>query len=279
MSGTPRRSRGRTLIERDPNQLVWILSARESDDREEQVNNQLADLRKFVKGIGGRVAREVPENDVSSFKKKRVQLPDGTYGYRVIRPEWESILTDLRRGTANALAVPDIDRATRDPRLLEDLIEVVEHYGAYVKDMTGVIDLTTDAGIHSAREMVNQRNSESRNTSRRVMDGQRHAAEKGKNHGGPYRPFGWRSDRIHVNKREAKHLTRELPRIIGGGLSPLTLAQEWNKRGIPTVMGGQWRAATIRNIYLNPRICGFRTYQGEILRDENDQPIKEPFPT
>ncbi|MFL6072840.1 MAG: recombinase family protein, partial [Mycobacteriales bacterium] len=100
------------MIERDPNQLVWILSARESDDREEQVNNQLADLREFVKGIGGRVAREVPENDVSSFKKKRVQLPDGTYGYRVIRPDWESILTDLRRGTANALAVPDIDRAT-----------------------------------------------------------------------------------------------------------------------------------------------------------------------
>jgi hypothetical protein len=41
----------------------------------------------------------------------------------VIRPEWEKILTALRRGECNALMVPDIDRAMRDPRTLEDLID------------------------------------------------------------------------------------------------------------------------------------------------------------
>lgn len=48
------------------------------------------------------------------------------------RPEWEKILTALRRGECNALMVPDIDRATRDPRTLEDLIDAVELYGLYV---------------------------------------------------------------------------------------------------------------------------------------------------
>ena len=145
----------------DPGQLVWILLARESSDRERQVGNQLTDLRAFVGRLGGRIDREVPENDVSAFTRKRVQLPDGTYGYRVVRPKWENILTALRRGECNALAVPDIDRAMRDPRTLEDLIDVVELYGVYVASVTGNIDLTTDAGISAARNLVNQRNQES----------------------------------------------------------------------------------------------------------------------
>ena len=74
--------------------------------------------------------------------------------------------------------------ATRDPRTLEDLIDAVELYGLYVASLTGNIDLTTDAGISAARGLVNQRNQESRNTSRRVIDGQWHAAMKGGNHGG-----------------------------------------------------------------------------------------------
>ncbi|HET9258457.1 MAG TPA: recombinase family protein [Pseudonocardiaceae bacterium] len=263
-TSTPRRAGGRTLITVDPDQLVWVLLARESTDRERQLDNQLTDLRARVARIGGRIDREIPENAVSAFKRQRVSLPDGTCGYRVVRPEWEKILTALRRGECNALMVPDIDRAMRDPRTLEDLIDVVELYGVYVASLTGNIDLTSDAGISAARSLVNQRNQESRNTSRRVIDGQRHAAMAGGNHGGRMRPFGWRRDRIRLNKREAGHIRRELPRILAG-VSPLALAREWNKRGIPTVTGVAWRAATIRNMYLRPRLCGLVLYQGAVL--------------
>ena len=115
MAGTPRRVGGRTLIDLDPDQLIWVLLARESTDRERQLDNQLTDLRAEVVTIGGRIDREIPENAVSAFKRQRVALPDGTYGYRVVRPEWENILTALRRGECNALMVPDIDRAMRGP--------------------------------------------------------------------------------------------------------------------------------------------------------------------
>ena len=273
MAGTPRRVRGRTLINLDPDQLIWVLLARESTDRERQLGNQLTDLRAQVARIGGRIDREIPENAVSAFKRQRVELPDGTYGYRVVRPEWENILTALRRGECNALMVPDIDRAMRDPRTLEDLIDVVEYYGVYVASLTGNIDLTTDAGVSAARSLVNQRNQESRNTSRRVIDGQRHAAMKGGNHGGRMRPFGWRKDRIHLNKREAAHIRRELPRILAG-VSPFSLAREWNARGIPTLTDVVWRQGTIRNMFLRPRICGLVTYQGEILTDADGNKVR-----
>jgi site-specific DNA recombinase len=272
-SNTQRRVRGRTLIDHDPDQLVWVLLARESTDRERQLDHQLADLRTRVAEIGGRIDREVPENDSSAFKRKRVQLPDGTYGYRVVRPEWEKILTALRRGECNALMVPDIDRAMRDPRTLEDLIDTVEMYGVYVASLTGNIDLTTDAGINSARSLVNQRNQESRNTARRVTDGKRRAAMAGGKNGGPLRPYGWRKDREHINKREAAHIRREVPRILAR-VSPLTLAKEWNERGIPTVTGAQWRTGTIRNMYVTPRMCGWVVYQGEILYGTNGKPVR-----
>ncbi len=67
---------------------------------------------------------------MSAFKRRQVPLPDGTLGYRVLRPEWEKVLTALRRGECNALLVTDIDRAMRDPRTLEDLVNVASCTGS-----------------------------------------------------------------------------------------------------------------------------------------------------
>jgi site-specific DNA recombinase len=157
-TSTPRRAGGRTLITVDPDQLIWVLLARESTDRERQIDNQLSDLRAQVARIGGRIDREIPENAVSAFTaacrvaRWHLWLPGSAAGMG-------KILTALRRGECNALMVPDIDRAMRDPRTLEDLIDVVELYGVYVASLTGNMDLTTDAGISAARSLVNQRKS------------------------------------------------------------------------------------------------------------------------
>jgi site-specific DNA recombinase len=272
----PRRAGGRTQLEIVPDQLVWALYGRESLDPKGtavQVASQLADLRPFALGIGGRIGREYPENNVSAFKRVKVVLPDGTYGYRVVRPDWDAMMTALRRGEWNALALPNIDRGMRDPRDLEDLIDLVEQYGVYVAGMTGSIDLTTDEGISSARREVDQRNRESRNISRRMAAGNRRAALAGRHHGGSNRPFGWRKDRVTVNKREARHILREVPRLLGG-VRPRSIAIEWNERGIPTINGGQWRVPTIVQIFTNPRLCGWRTYLGEVLREETGEPVR-----
>jgi len=272
----PRRAGGRTHLEIVPDQLVWALYGRESLDPKglaEQVAHQLAEMRPFALGIGGRIGREYPENNVSAFRRVRVGLPDGTYGYRVVRPDWDAMMTGLRRGEFNALCLPNIDRGMRDPRDLEDLIDLVEQYGVYVVGLTGSIDLTSDEGISSARREVDQRNRESRNISRRMVNGNRRAALAGRHHGGSNRPFGWRSDRVTVNKREAKHIRREVPRLLAG-VKPLTIAVEWNERGIPTVNGAQWRAVTVMQIFTNPRMCGWRTYLGEVLKNEDGHPVR-----
>ncbi|WP_068927700.1 recombinase family protein [Planobispora rosea] len=284
MTWTPRRVGGRTELDINPDLLVWALYARESEDAEgeaEQVTNQLDDLRSFVADIGGRIGKEYAENDTSAFRKVRVRLEDGTMAYRVMRPVWDEVMRELRRGTYNALALPNIDRGMRDPRDLEDLIDLVEHRGVLVVGMTGYLDLTTDAGIAMARNEVNQRNLESRNLSRRISTGKRRAAMKGQNLSGAIRPFGWKEDKVSLHPQEAA-LIREATQRIIAGVKSRTIAREWTEQGVPTVAGGKWSARTIEQIFTNPRLCGLRTYKGEILNDKDGQPVRgvwEPIVT
>src|SRR6266511_4162905 len=74
----------------------------------------------------------------------------------------------VRDGAADTLLVVDLDRLTRDPRDLEDAIELVEHFGAVGVDVSGALDLSTDHGILLARMMVAHANLSSRDTSRRI---------------------------------------------------------------------------------------------------------------
>jgi site-specific DNA recombinase len=60
------------------------------------------------------------------------------------------------------LLVVDLDRMTRDPRDLEDAIELVEYHQALVVDLSGALDLPTDHGIFLARIMVAHANLSSR---------------------------------------------------------------------------------------------------------------------
>ncbi len=62
----------------------------------------------------------------------------------------------------------DIDRLTRDSRNLEDAIEVVEHFGKPIIDITGSLDLLTDNGRTMARVIVATANKSSADTARRV---------------------------------------------------------------------------------------------------------------
>ncbi|TDU05850.1 DNA invertase Pin-like site-specific DNA recombinase [Streptomyces sp. 846.5] len=273
---TPRRAGGRTELNIDPEQLSWVLYARESEDAEgagEQVTNQMDDLREYATEFGGRVGREAVENDTSAFKKKRVRLPDGTHAYRVVRPVWDAVMTDLRRGTHNALALVNIDRGMRDPRDLEDLIDLVERYGVFVAAITGFLDLTTDSGIAMARNEINQRNLESRNTSRRMMNGKRKAALKGRNSGGAYRPFGWNEDKTTLNEVEADLLRKAADQVVSG-VRVASIVKAWNAAGILSVTGKQWTTQTLSQILTNPRLYGVRTYKGEILLNSDGLPVR-----
>jgi DNA invertase Pin-like site-specific DNA recombinase len=205
------------------------------------------------------LVRTAVDNDTSAFQKRRIRVQDGEGGYRwawrVIRPDWEKSLAAVRAGEADTLLVVHLDRLTRDPRDLEDAIELVEHYGATVLDLSGSLDLSTDHGIFLARMMVAHANLSSRDTSRRKKRYHRAYALEGRPHWGP-RPYGWQPGGVVLVEEEAERLRGACERLLAG-VSPYSIAAEWNAAGVLTANGKRWTSGTFQGVLTNPRIAGY----------------------
>jgi len=248
-----------------------IIYARISADRADEtgtaqgkgVADQEQDARALATRLGWAVERVVTENDTSAFKRKRVTLPDGSRALRVVRPGFRSVLDDLANGRADALIALDLDRAVRDPRDLEDLIDVVEERRIPVESVTGSLRLATDADITMARVLVALANKASRDTARRVARSKLRAAAEG-THGGGKRMFGFEKDGITLRPAEAAEIVAASNRVLEG-VSVREVTRDLRDRGVPTVEGGPWTTASVRYMLVRPRNAAIVTYKGERL--------------
>ena len=220
------------------------MSGRDIKSRDEQAK----DCRAYSERGGGVYVHTYTEPDTSAYKRRRVTLPDGRRGYRVVRPVYEEALNDLKRGQRpdgtplDGLVVYDIDRLTRDNRDLEDAIEVVAHFGRPILDWTGTLDLLTDNGRTVARIVVATANKASADTARRVARKHRAFEQAGIPTGGS-RPFGWQADKRTLDPVEAPELRRAADRLLAG--APISsIPADWNRRGITTPAGKKWTTRT-----------------------------------
>lgn len=205
----------------------------------------------------------IVENDTSAFKRRKIVLPDGQRAMRVVRPGWRKMLTMLSEGKADGLVALDLDRCARDPRDLEDLIDVVETRSVRipVESVTGSLRLSNDADITMARVMVAVANKSSRDTARRVAAARRRDAVAGK-YGGGQRPFGYERDGVTIRPNEAAEVVNTADAVLVG-LSLRMIAANLRERGVPTVTGAAWSPGTVRDILLRPRNAGIAVYRGE----------------
>ncbi|MDG4783294.1 recombinase family protein [Micromonospora sp. WMMD961] len=246
---------------------LWVaIYLRISDDKAEDlkgVRRQAVDTIRHVlhRGAAGVVIYE--ENDTSAFRKKRIPLTDGEgnryFVWRVIRPRWQAMLSSLRSGEQKAAAVHDIDRLARDPRDLEDAIELAEFVGRRFEGVTGSLDLNSDNGRAMARVMVAMANKASADTSRRTKRKHRELAEEGVPVGSQ-RPFGWKADKLTLEPAEASEIRTAVMKIRGG-VKPTGIMADWQDRGILTPHGNTWRWSPFMSMLRNPRLCGFRSRQ------------------
>lgn len=271
-----------------------IVLARISDDPEDERLGTAAQ-RKDCGGLlerlgwlaGPDATHILVEDDTSAFKRSKVTLPDGRVELRTVRPKFRQALHLLATGQADGLVAYDLDRACRDPRDLEDLIDVIEQSRPRipVESVTGSLRLANDADITMARVMVAVANKSSRDTARRVARRMRENAEQGVPHGS--RAYGW--DRVEVeevnergkkvtrkrdviNEAEAKVL-REAAAEVLRGVTLTRIARYLNEDGVKPPYGDRgkrsqtdrWTGSTIRQILLRPRIAGHIQYQGRDL--------------
>lgn len=252
--------------------VTAVLLVRISDDREGEekgVARQEKDGRKHADTRGWKVAEVVVENDTSAFRRRRVRLPDGSYALRVVRPGFRRVLDMLASGEVNGLIAYDLDRTCRDPRDLEDLIDIVEERKCHVTSVTGSLRLDDDGGITMARVMVAVANKSSRDTARRVARKHEELAEEGRVGGGGKRPYGYERDGMTVIEDEAKVVKWMAARILDPDdpWPQNRIVEDLNRRGIPAASGGKWGVRSVSSIMKGPRITGLRRFRGEIVGD------------
>ena len=254
--------------------LARISDARDGDER--GVSDQLGDCLRLAERLGwvaGPAAtHHVVENDTSAFKRKRVQLPGGRHVLRTVRPAFRQAIDMLGDGRADGLIAYDLDRACRDPRDLEDLIDVVESSRPRlpVESVTGSLRLANDADITMARVMVAVGNKSSRDTARRVARARLRQAENGQ-YGGGKRPYGFEPDGVTIRPAEAAEISRAADAILAG-VSLRQITASLRDRGVPSATGAAWDAQTVRDILLRPRNAGLMVH-----RDASDERTRRPY--
>ncbi|HEY4864402.1 MAG TPA: recombinase family protein, partial [Candidatus Dormibacteraeota bacterium] len=115
--------------------------------------------------------REYIDNDTSAWRS----------GTR--RPRYQSMLEAIRVGEVGRIVVYHVDRLYRQPRDLEELIDLAEQGRVEVVTVvSGEIDLRTSDGRFVARLLVSVAAKESDDKSRRIRRQKQQAREEGRWH-------------------------------------------------------------------------------------------------
>ncbi len=229
--------------------------ARISQDRTGEglgVQRQLDDCRAEAARRGWVVAQEYVDDDISAYSGKQ-------------RPAYRQLLADIAQHDRDAVIVWHLDRLHRRPVELEEFVTTCQLAGVTdVVTLHGDVNLGNGDGLLVARLMAavaaNESDAKSRRGRRKMLE----LAQSGKPHGGGWRSFGFREDRVTVNDGEAAVIRDLAARALAG--ESLTSLTRWlHDNEIPTVGGKEWRTPTVRGLLLNPRISGQRTHQGHVI--------------
>jgi site-specific DNA recombinase len=182
------------------------------------------------------------------------------------RPRWDAMLDAVNRGEIDAIVVYHGDRLVRQPRDLEDLIDLADRKGIRLASPTGDRDLDDGDDRFVLRILAAQACKESDNTSRRLKRQYDLLAEQGlcRLGGRGGRAFGFAPDGRTIIESDAEMLREVAERIIAG--EPVgAVCRDINARGFVTATGGSWDHGALKKLMMRPRLAGLLTRHGTIV--------------
>lgn len=195
------------------------------------------------------------DNDVSAFDGGR-------------RNGYDALVAQVRAGVTHII-VWHVDRLYRQPRELEDLIDLVEQHPVRIEAVRGGgFDLNTTEGRLMARPLVAIAAYESGHKSDRVKRANKRLAEQGAWHG-PAR-YGYGPGGVLIPEQAA--VTRQKVDRFLAGESLRSITAWLNRSGIPplrasTGTSGLWHPYTVRSVLSSARISGQRAYAPDTRAD------------
>ncbi|MFJ9006603.1 recombinase family protein [Streptomyces canus] len=210
------------------------------------VARQEEDCRALCDRVGWDVVAVHTDNDVSAYSGAP-------------RPAWQELLAAVSRGEVDAIAVWHVDRMTRSPRELEDVIDLADRQGVELATVSGEIDLATPTGRMVARMLGAAARHEAEHKAERQTRQRRQAAEAGRVAGGGKRPFGYEDDRVTIREGEAEVLREGVRRVLANE-SLASICRDWQARGVVSPAGKPWKPSGLRRLLASARISGRREH-------------------
>jgi site-specific DNA recombinase len=215
-------------------------------ERQHTGNEQLARL------LGGTVGAHYCDPDKSAYKEG------------VVRPEFDKCLRELDQW--DGLLASDLDRVTRDPAIGEVIIKRVRECSnpvVYTRNPEAAcgyetFDLSTERGREAFRTNILAIRREARKASERQASRHEQWRDAGRPVGA--RGFGEQKGKLALDDREAG-LIREAALDLLAGKPLWHIHDEWKAAGVLGPRGAPITRTSLRNLFLCPRLAGWRVHQ------------------
>jgi site-specific DNA recombinase len=225
------------------------------------VGRQEKDARALADRKGWDVARVYVDNDVSATRSK-------------VRPGYQQMMQAIDRGDVDAVVVWDVDRLTRTPRELEDIIDLADRRGLALASVGGDIDLATPQGRMTARIKGTVARHETEQMSRRIRRSNDERAARGDVHGRPGYGYTRALDGTLIVDEEQAAIVREAAHRALAGESLRSIAKDLIGRSVGSPgRSGTWNTTTLRQLLLRPSVAGLRQHRGQIIGRLNVPPV------
>ncbi|WP_034385982.1 recombinase family protein [Herbidospora cretacea] len=222
--------------------------------------------RETAARLGWTVVHEYTDNDKSAAKAE------------VVRDDFEAMLKALRAGellhgtAVQGVVIVAEDRLARRPGDYERFAEAITYQdGRVFADARGAKDLYNEDAESMGLFGAVISKMEVRKMQRRMRRSHRTRAEQGKPVGGT-RPFGWMPDRLALDPVEAPLLRQAILDVISGR-SLHSITMQWQRDGVTTSLGNLWSMRSLKLAVMNPRVCGWREINGELVRGPDGNPV------
>ncbi|MCJ0871253.1 recombinase family protein [Streptomyces sp. AP-93] len=255
------------------------------------------------------VRLSVSKDDTTSPEKQREAVEHWTYGPvvngRVIgyaedldvsggmhpfkRPGLGPWLTE-RADDFDVIAVWKLDRLTRRSAHFSEVYEWCQKRGKIIVSVTEGVDMSTPMGKMFAQIIAAFAEGELDTIRARALSGSRARLSKGVWVGGVL-PFGYRFQRQEgggkklIQDPEYSKLLLDIIDKLNGGWSSYKIAIDLNRRGVLTwrdhlrvqqgnpARGVEWTSNAVLVAVKNPTVGGVYTYKGQIVEDEDGEPV------
>ncbi|MGH3313329.1 MAG: recombinase family protein [Streptomyces sp.] len=216
--------------------------------------------------LGWTIVHHYTDNDLSAAKAT------------VVRPDFEAMVKALKSGrlpdeqpVLGVIVVAD-DRLTRRAGDYERFVDALTYEeGRLYADAKGSKNLYSEDVESMGLFGVVISRMEVRKMQRRARRSHRARAELGIPVGGK-RPFGWQEDKLTLEPGEAAWLAKGAREVIAGK-SLHSILREWQEAGVRTINDKDWASRSLKLALWNPRLCGWRKHNGELVRDANGVPV------